>query len=91
MYLFYLSIILIAVGSFICIKGDSSKLSPPSGGGSRISPEAQVRLNSSVQTITGHKEDYTAYYKNNNVFRPSKIGLILLISGIILMVLYLYI
>jgi hypothetical protein len=91
MYLFYLAMILIALGGFMCIKGDSSLFSPPSGGGSRIPPDAQVRLNETVQKITGHKDDYSTYYKKNNVFRANKVGLILLIAGITLIVLYLYI
>jgi hypothetical protein len=87
MYLFIIGIILIALGAFICLKGDGSRFSPPTGGGSRISPEAQVRLNESVQRISGYKEDYASYYHNNNVFRFNKWGILSIILGLALVLL----
>lgn len=84
--IFILSILLIIVGSFMCFKGDGSLFSAPSGGGSRIPPDSQVRLNESVQKITGHKDDYSESFHKSNVFTYNKLGIIFLISGLALLV-----
>ncbi|MCY6957274.1 hypothetical protein [Clostridium brassicae] len=84
--LVYVAIILIIIGIIMCFKGDSSLFSPPSGGGSRIPPDAQVRLNESVQKITGNKNDYSEYYHNNNVIQGNKIGIACLIIGVLLFI-----
>lgn len=82
MTLFSLGLILTFIGVFASIRGNTSRFNPPSGGGSRIPPEAQVRLNESVQRVAGKKETYDSYYKESNSFKPNWFGLITLISGI---------
>lgn len=86
MGLFVLGIILVLIGVAANIRGNTSKFNPPSGGGSRIPPDAQVRLNECVQKAAGVKETYDSYYKDSNTFKPNLFGIITLSTGIILIV-----
>lgn len=87
MYLLVIGVVLTLIGALMSTRGNTSKFNPPSGGGSRIPPESQVRLNETIQTITGTKETYDEYYKTSNSFSPGKLGTIFLISGIIFIIL----
>ncbi|HBM75644.1 MAG TPA: hypothetical protein DD429_08845, partial [Clostridiaceae bacterium] len=53
---------------------------------SRIPPLAQVRLNESIQKVSGVKETTDKYFLKSNIIKPNKIGLIILFIGIALMV-----
>lgn len=89
MYFFIIGIVLTVIGAFMNIRGNTSKFNPPSGGMSRIPPEAQVKLNQDIQKISGTKgnETYDQYVKKSNVFSANTIGLIILFVGIVFMVL----
>ena len=89
--LFYISLICIAIGVIMCLKGNSSVFNAPTGGGSRIPPEQQAHLNQNVQQMTGHKDDYADYYHKNNVFTSNKYGLLILAVGIVLLIISLFI
>lgn len=82
MYLFIIGIVFAIVGGIMNIRGNTSRFNPPSGGGSRIPPEAQVRLNESVQRVSGVKETYDQYFHGSNVFKPNIPGLITLLLGV---------
>lgn len=86
MGLFYASLICIAIGVIMCLKGNGSLFNAPTGGGSRISPEQQAHLNQDIQQMTGHKDDYADYYHKNNVFAANKFGLCILAVGFVLLI-----
>lgn len=79
------------IGGLMSVRGNTSRFNPPSGGGSRIPPEAQIRLNESVQRVSGSHESSEDYYKSSNSFSFNKSGNIILIIGVILIILsYIY-
>lgn len=84
MDLFTIGLILTFIGVFANIRGNTSRFNPPSGGGSRIPPEIQVKVNENVQKVVGKKETYDTYYHNSNVFKPNKFGVITCLVGIAL-------
>lgn len=79
---FGIGLIFIFIGVIASIRGNTSRFNPPSGGGSRIPPEAQIRLNESVQKIVGTKENYDSYYHDSNTFKPNLFGIITILIGI---------
>lgn len=89
MGLFWLGLSFVFIGVILNMRGNTSRFNPPSGGGSRIPPEAQIRLNESVQKIVGTKEDYDSYYHDSNTFKPNMVGIIILLVGIALIGVYL--
>ena len=87
MGLFILGMILTLIGAAAVIRGNTSRFNSPSGGGSRIPPEAQVRLNESIQKVVGTKETTDSYFLNSNTFKPNIFGLTALVVGIALVAL----
>jgi hypothetical protein len=84
---FIAGIILVSVGALVISRGNTSKFSGTTGGGSRIPPDAQVRLNESVQKVAGTKETAESYFRSSNIIRPNVLGFGVLALGIGLIVL----
>ncbi|MDI6619202.1 MAG: hypothetical protein QME45_11110 [Clostridiales bacterium] len=83
MAFFVVGIILVLIGVLAISRGNASKFNTTSGGGSRIPPEAWLRLNESVQKVAGTKESTDSYFLKSNILKPNILGLIILVVGIV--------